>query len=82
MRKSLLITSQAEGQEELVGVVSTAGHLAPEEPREVRDPELVYRDDLTEKRLLGNHALMAAIQDSREHPEKLVRRSRKRGPSS
>ena len=82
MTEPILINTQARGRVNLGALATASQYLLHEEPGGVLVLEPAAVMSLTEKRLLQNSALMAAIQGSREHPEKLVKRSFSQPPSA
>ena len=82
MQEPIVVTTQARGRLNLGAFAKASRYILHEEAGGVLVLEPAAVMSMTEKRLLENSTLMAAIQDSYEHPEKLVKRSFKRSPDA
>jgi hypothetical protein len=80
MNEPIVVTTQARGRVTLGALATASQYIVHSEADGVLVLEPATVLSVTEKKLLENSALMAAIQDSREHPEKMVKRDRTGSP--
>ncbi|HEY5111030.1 MAG TPA: hypothetical protein VII67_01735 [Acidimicrobiales bacterium] len=80
MNEPTIVTTQARGRLTLGALATASQYIVHSEADGVLVLEPATVLSVTEKKLLENSALMAAIQDSREHPEKMVKRDRAESP--
>ena len=80
MKQQKIVTTQARGRVNLGTMATAHQYIVHAEPGGVLVLEPAATLSATEKALLENSALMAAIQNSREHPDRMVRRDRTRSP--
>ena len=82
MTQPILVTNQQRGRLSLGALATADQYIAHVEPGGVivLEPATVITE--TEKKLLQDAGLMAAIEQSRQHPETLKRRDRSGSPRS
>jgi hypothetical protein len=80
MEKPMLVTTQGRGRVTLGALAKASQYMVHEEPGGIIVLEPAVVMSLTEKKLLEDAAFMAVIRDSREHPEKMVKRDRSNSP--
>ena len=80
MSKRFVVSNQQRGRLSLGSLATAEQYIAHSEPGGiiVLEPATVITE--TEKKLLQDTALMAAIEQSRQHPETMTRRDRSRSP--
>ena len=80
MTQPILVTNQQRGRLSLGALATADQYIAHAEPGGVivLEPATVITE--TEKKLLQDAGLMAAIEQSRQHPETLKRRDRSGSP--
>ena len=80
MSKPIVVTNQQRGRLSLGALATADQYIAHAEPGGVivLEPATVITE--TEKKLLQDTALMAAIERSRQHPETMTRRDRSGSP--